>query len=177
MTALDKQKNTFAFLKEKFHYTNIFEAPRVEKIIVSTGIGSTKDKRKLDIILDRLSKITGQKPLARTAKKSIATFKLREGDVVGYQITLRGPRMLDFLDKLIHIALPRTRDFRGVPRTSIDEMGNVTIGIKEHTIFPEASDEELRDVFGLSVTIGTSARTKEEAAALFESLGLPLQKE
>lgn len=177
MITREKQKNMFELLKERFGYKNMFQAPRVTKVVVSTGVGSTKDKRKIEIVMDRLAKITGQKPAARQAKKSIATFKLREGDVIGYQVTLRGGRMFDFLDKLIHVALPRTRDFRGIPRTAIDGMGNITIGIKEHTIFPEASDEELRDVFGLAITIVTTARTKEEAAALLESINFPLQKE
>ena len=144
---------------------------------MSVGVGSTKDKRKIETVIDRLTKITGQKPSARPAKKSIATFKLREGDIVGYQVTLRGPCMYDFLDKFIHIALPRTRDFRGIKRTSIDEMGNISIGIKEHTIFPETSDEELRDVFGFNVTIATSTHGKEETEALLEGVGFPLRKE
>ena len=173
----ERQKNIFSTIKEKFNYTNVSQSPKIEKVIVSTGVGSTKDKRKIETIIDRLTKITGQKPSARSAKKSIATFKLREGDIVGYQVTLRGTRMYDFLDKFIHIALPRTRDFRGINITSIDEMGNISIGIKEHTIFPETSDEELRDVFGLTVTITTSARTREEAEGLLRGVGLPLKKE
>lgn len=173
----ERQKNIFSTIKEKFNYTNVSESPKLEKVIVSVGVGSTKDKKKIETIIDRLTKITGQKPSARPAKKSIATFKLREGDIVGYQVTLRGARMYDFLDKFIHIALPRTRDFRGIKVTAIDEMGNISIGIKEHTIFPETSDEELRDVFGLTVTITTSARSKEEAEGLLRGVGLPLQKE
>lgn len=173
----EKQKNIFSELKETFSYKNIFQAPRIEKVVVSVGTGSLKDKNKVEVIKDRLATITGQKPSARPAKKSIATFKLREGDIIGYQVTLRGKRMYDFLDKLIHVALPRTRDFRGIKRSAIDEMGNITVGIKEHTIFPETPDEELRDVFGLAVTITTSARSKEEAAALLEKVGFPLKKE
>ena len=173
----EKQNNIFSLIKEKFNYTNVSQSPKIEKVTVSTGVGSTKDKKKIETIIDRLTKITGQKPSARRAKKSIATFKLREGDIVGYQVTLRGARMYDFLDKLIHIALPRTRDFRGIKLTSIDEMGNISIGIKEHTIFPETSDEELRDVFGLTVTITTSARTKEETEELLRGIQFPLQKE
>ena len=175
-TKHDIQKNIFKTLKEKFGYTNIFQTPKIEKIIVSTGIGSIKDKKKIEVILNRLTQITGQKPSPRAAKKSIASFKLREGDTIGYQVTLRGSRMRDFFDKFVHIALPRTRDFRGIPRTAIDEMGNVTIGIKEHTIFPETSDEELKDIFGLAVTIVTTAKSKEEAESFLRALGLPLQK-
>lgn len=173
----EKQNNIFSSIKDKLNYTNVSQSPKIEKVIVSTGVGSTKDKKKIETIIDRLTKITGQKPSARQAKKSIATFKLREGDIVGYQVTLRGPRMYDFLDKLIHIALPRTRDFRGIRLTSIDEMGNISIGIKENTIFPETSDEELKDVFGLSVTITTSANTKKEAEELLRGIGFPLKKE
>lgn len=106
---------------------------------------------------------------------SIATFKLREGDTVGLAATLRGSRMYDFLDKLIHVAIPRTRDFRGLPATAIDEMGNLTIGIKEHTIFPETSDEDIKDVFGLAVTVVTTAKTKAEAEMFFRHLGMPLR--
>ena len=108
---------------------------------------------------------------------SIASFKVREGDTVGLQTTLRGARMYDFLDKLIHIALPRTRDFRGLKATAIDEMGNLTIGIKEHTIFPETSDEDVKDVFGLAITVVTNCKTKEEAEAFFRHLGVPLRAE
>ena len=171
----DRQKNIFSSIKEKFNYTNVSQSPRIEKVSVSVGVGSTKDKKKVETIIDRLTKITGQKPSARPAKKSIATFKLREGDIVGYQVTLRGNRMYDFLDKLIHVALPRTRDFRGIKPTSIDEMGNISIGIKEHTIFPETTDEEIRDVFGFTVTITTSAHTKEEVEGLLRGIGFPLQ--
>jgi large subunit ribosomal protein L5 len=128
------------------------------------------------LIQDRIARITGQKAAPRGAKKSVASFKVREGDVVGYQITLRGERMRDFLDKLIHIAFPRTRDFRGISPTSIDEIGNITIGIKEHTIFPETSDEDQRDVFGLSVTIVTTAKSRAEAEAYLRHIGLPLKK-
>jgi len=173
----EKQNNIFPIIKEKFNYTNVSQSPKIEKVTVSTGVGSTKDKKKIETVINRLTKITGQKPLACSAKKSIATFKLREGDIIGYQVTLRGARMYDFLDKLIHIALPRTRDFRGIKATSIDEMGNISIGIKENTIFPETSDEELRDVFGLTITLTTSAQSREEAEELLRGIGFPLKNE
>ncbi|MCK5096415.1 MAG: 50S ribosomal protein L5, partial [Candidatus Pacebacteria bacterium] len=143
---------------------------------VNCGIGSVKDKNKIKLIEDRLTKIIGQKPSPRSAKRSIATFKLREGDVVGYATTLRGERMCNFLDKLINIAIPRMRDFQGLSRTAVDEMGNYTIGIKEHTIFPETSDEDIKDVFGFSVTIVTTAKTSNEAEAFLEEVGIPLVK-
>ena len=163
-------------LKEKFGYTSIMQVPKLQKIVVSAKVGSMKDKNKIEVVTDRLALITGQKPKANPAKKSIATFKLREGTIIGYSVTLRGKNMENFLDKLIHIALPRTRDFRGLEVKAIDEMGNYTIGIKEHTIFPETSDEDLHDVFGLGITLVTTAKTKEEAEAFLRELGLPLKK-
>lgn len=169
--------NTFEALKGALGYTNIMETPRIEKIVISTGIGKIDDKQKRALIADRLARITGQKAAPRGAKKSIASFKLRQGDVVGYQVTLRGERMRHFLDKLIHVALPRTRDFRGLKVTAVDEMGNYTLGIKENTIFPECSDEELRNVFGIAITIVTSAKSKEAAEALLRHIGLPLVAE
>lgn len=170
------QKKTFDALKGAMNYTNIMQAPKVSKIVVSTGIGSIKDKKKIELIADRLSKITGQAPSMRMAKKSIASFKMRTGDPSGYQITLRGEKMRSFLDKLIHIVLPRVRDFRGIKSSAIDEMGNITIGLKEHTVFPETADEDVRDSFGVGITINTTAKTKEEAEAFLRHIGLPLQK-
>lgn len=170
------QMNTFSALKAEFGYTSPMQAPRVAKIVVSTGVGKqNKDKKRLDLIVDRLSRITGQAPAARGAKKAIANFKSRRGDIVGYQVTLRGARADAFLEKLIHIAFPRTKDFRGIAPSAIDEMGNITIGIKEHTVFPETSDEDSKDIFGLAVTIATTAKNKKEAAAFLRHLGLPLR--
>lgn len=173
----EKFTTTFDSLKETFGYTNVMQTPRIEKVVVSTGTGRVDDKGKIALIQDRLAKITGQKAAPRPAKKSIASFKLREGDIIGYQVTLRGERMNHFLDKLINVALPQTRDFRGLKASAIDDMGNITLGIKEHTIFPETADEELKDVFSLAITIVTSAKTKEEAEALLRHINLPLQKE
>ena len=172
----EKLHTTFKALQNAFSYKNTHEAPRVVKVVVATGTGKIDDKNKVALIEERLARITGQKAAPRRAKQSIASFKLREGDVIGYQVTLRGERMRTFLDKLIHVALPQTRDFRGIPTSAIDEMGNLTIGIPEHTIFPETADEELKDVFGFSVTIVTTAKTKEEAEALLRHLNVPLQK-
>lgn len=173
----EKQGTMFDTFKNAFSYVNLMQAPKIVKVIVSTGTGKISDKKKLELIQDRLAKITGQKPAPRGAKQSIAAFKLREGDIVGYQVTLRGQRMYDFLSRLIDVALPRTRDFRGLSVTSIDEMGNYTVGIREHTIFPETSDEDLKDVFGFAVTIVTTAKNKEETEALLRHIGLPLKKE
>lgn len=168
---------SFAALKDAFGYKNVMQAPRIDKVIVSTGTGKIEDKAKIALIQNRLATITGQKAAPRQARKSIASFKLREGDVIGYQVTLRGERMHHFLDKLVHIALPQTRDFRGLKTTAIDDMGNITLGIKEHSIFPEAADEEIKDVFGLAITIVTTAKTKAEAEALLRHIGLPLMAE
>ena len=175
-TTTEKQSNMFEALKERFEYSNTMQVPKLEKIVISTGTGAVKDKKKIELIVDRLTRITGQKPKSNAAKKSIATFKLREGNIIGYQVTLRGARMHEFLEKLIHVALPRTRDFRGLRVDAIDEMGNYTIGVKEHTIFPETGDEEMKDIFGLGITLVTTAKTKEEAEGLLRELGLPLQE-
>jgi large subunit ribosomal protein L5 len=166
----------YTALKADFGYTNVMQAPKIEKVVISTGVGKVDDKQKLALIQDRLALITGQKVSPRPAKQSIASFKLREGEIIGYQVTLRGARMNSFLDKLIHIALPQTRDFRGLKATAIDDMGNITIGIAEHTIFPETANEEIRDVFGFAITIVTTATSKKEAEALLRYIGLPLKK-
>ncbi len=172
----EKIAQTFNTLKEKLSLSNIMQTPKVTRIVVSTGIGSVKDKNKIKLIEDRIMKITGQRPVKNPAKKSVAAFKLREGDIVGYQVTLRGQRMVDFMDKLIHIALPRTKDFRGVSPDGIDAMGNYTMGIKEHTIFPETADEDIRDIFGMSITFVTTAKTKEDSFELLSHLGMPFKK-
>lgn len=173
----EKQSKAFEALKSVLGYKSSMQTPKIQKVVVSCGTGSLKDKNKNKIIADRLAKITGQKAVLKSAKKSIATFKVREGDPVGYQVTLRGKRMYDFLDKLVYIALPRTKDFRGLSSKGIDEMGNFTIGMKENTIFPETSDEELKDVFGLAATIVTTAKNKKEAKVYLDYLGFPFKKE
>ena len=153
-------------------------APKLMKVIVSSGTGSAmkKDNKRNDLVADRMAKITGQKPSPRGAKQSIATFKIRQGDPVGITVTLRGPRMYAFLEKFFNIAIPRTKDFRGYNASSVDDIGNLTLGIKEHTIFPETADEDIKDVFGLAVTIVTSAKTKAEGTAFFELIGVPFKK-
>lgn len=173
----DLQKTTFKDLKDNFGWVNAMQAPKVEKVVVSVGVGKmAKEKGRQDLVANRLEKITGQKAAPRGAKKAIATFKTRIGDRVGYQVTLRGKRAEDFLNRLIHIALPRTKDFRGISAASVDEMGNYTLGIKENTVFPETSDEELKDVFGIAVTIVTTAKNKKEATAYLTHLGFPFKK-
>src|SRR5665213_2186072 len=175
MITKDKQQSTFETLGKEFKYKNIHESPKLMKIVVSSGVGSAKDKARIKLVEDRLTRITGQKPAARAAKQSIAQFKVREGETVGFQVTLRGTRMYEFLDKLVHIALPRTRDFRGLSAKAIDDMGNITIGLKEHSIFPEVADEDLKDVFGVAITLVTTAKSKPEAEAFFRHLGIPLR--
>jgi large subunit ribosomal protein L5 len=178
MTAVTVQKKTFEALKGAHGYTNVMQAPKVTKIVVSVGVGKVnKDKKRIELIVGRLARITGQAPAVRSAKKSIANFKSRTGDIVGYQVTLRGTRAELFLQKLIHIVFPRVKDFRGLTAKSIDEMGNITIGIKEHTVFPETSDEDAKDVFGLAVTITTTAKNTKEAESYLRHIGLPLREE
>ena len=176
MLTKQRQQTAYDALKEGQGYKNVMRAPRIVKVVVSSGTGKAKDKNRNALVEEKLALITGQKAAPRAAKQSIAQFKSREGDIVGFQVTLRGARMYDFLDKVIHIALPRTRDFRGLNTSAVDEMGNMTIGIKENTIFPETSDEDLKDVFGLAVTVVTTAKSKAEATAFFEHLGVPFKK-
>lgn len=175
-TIKEKSKASYEQLKAEFGYKNTMQMPKLLKAVVSAGIGKVTDKKRKELIRDRIGKIAGQKPSSRLAKKSIAGFKVREGDEVGLQVTLRGDRMHNFLEKLINIALPRTKDFRGLKTTAIDEMGNFTIGIKEHTIFPETADEDVKDVFGFAITIVTSSNNKKETRAYLDILGFPFAK-
>jgi large subunit ribosomal protein L5 len=177
LTVKEKEAKAFETLKGTMGYKNAMQAPKFTKVVVNVGIGSLKDKKKIEVITDRLTKITGQKPALRGSKKSIAAFKVRAGDPVGLVVTLRGERMLSFIDKLILVAFPRTKDFRGLTKKGIDEMGNYSIGIKENTIFPESADEDLKDVFGMTITIGTSASTKKEAEGYLSYIGFPFKKD
>ena len=163
-------------LKKELGVKNDLALPRLLKVVVNSGTGKIRDKKRNELISDRLAKITGQKPSPRGAKQSIASFKLRQGEVIGLAVTLRGARMWGFLDKLVNVAIPRMRDFKGLNPKSVDEIGNLTIGLKENVIFPETADEDLRDVFGLSITIVTTAKTQIEALALFRHLGFPFKK-
>jgi large subunit ribosomal protein L5 len=176
-----KEKENLAFEKMKgvFHYKNAMAAPKLKKIILNVGTGTAlkKDKNKNEAIAERLAKITGQKPALRGAKKSISSFKIRQGDPIGVVVTLRGKMMYAFLEKLINVALPRTKDFRGISRRAVDNVGNLTIGIKEHTIFPETADEDIKDIFGLSITLVSTAKNQKEGFAFYELLGVPFKKE
>ncbi len=171
-----QQKTVYSTLKGDFGWKNAMQAPKLEKIVISVGVGSTKDKNKVALVEKRIAVITGQKPVVRGAKKSIATYKTRIGDKLGYQVTLRGRRMQDFLNRLIHIALPRTKDFKGISKTSVDEMGNYTLGIREHNVFPETAEEDLKDIFGMAITVVTTAKSKKEALAYLTHLGFPFKK-
>lgn len=176
-TVKEKQNNAFEALKAEFGYENIMQSPRLVKVIVSTGVGKQRaDSKKMELIAKRLADITGQKASERPAKKSIASFKVREGQLSGYQVTIRGNKMFGFVDKLINVALPRTRDFRGIP-ANVDAMGNYTLGIKENTIFPETADQDIKDVFGLAVTVVTTSSNPAETKAFLRHLGFPLKAE
>lgn len=179
LTVKEKEGEVFEKMKGAFHFKNVFAAPKMVKVVLNVGTGTAikKDKNKNDSISDRLAKITGQKPTKKGAKQSIASFKIRQGDPIGVVVTLRGGRMYAFLEKLINVAIPRTKDFRGISQRSVDNIGNLTIGVKEHTIFPETADEDIKDVFGLSITLVSTAKNKKEGIAFFELLGIPFKKE
>ena len=165
-------------LKEQFSYSSVMKVPRVQKITVNMGVGDAKiNARALDRAVDELTIITGQRAQITRAKKSIAGFKIREGMPIGTKVTLRGARMWEFLDRLVSIALPRIRDFRGLSPASFDGRGNYSIGIREQIIFPEVDYDDVETVRGLDVTITTSADTDEEAFELLRELGLPFRAE
>lgn len=157
---------------------NIHVVPEIEKIVVSVGLGKAQgNKRIFEAAENTLRKITGQQPITTKARKSIASFKLREGMDVGMKVTLRGDYMYDFLDRLMNIVLPRVRDFRGVPLSSLDKSGNYSLGLKEQSVFPELSYEETSTPHGIEVTIVTSTNNKEHSRALLAALGMPFEKE
>ncbi len=162
---------------EDFGYDNIMAVPKLQKIVINTGVGDAVENTKVvDTVSDNLARITGQRPVTTRAKKSISNFKVREGMPLGCKVTLRQKIMYEFLDRLINLALPRTRDFQGVPDKSFDGRGNYTLGIKEHTIFPEIDTDNVDKVHGMDVTFVTSAETDEEAYALLKHFGMPFVK-
>lgn len=183
MKLLEKyKKEVIPAMMAKFGLKNAMAVPKIEKVIVNSGFGkmitektSDEQKKICDAILNDLSLITGQKPNLTRAKKSISSFKIREGMSVGARVTLRGKKMMDFLERLIHVGLPRSRDFRGIDQKSIDKKGNLTIGIKEHICFPEVSPEKVKAIFGFEVTIVTTAKKREEGIELFKLLGFPIK--
>lgn len=163
-------------LQKELGIKNILALPKLQKVVINIGLGrALKDEKFLEIALRDLGLITSQKPKITRAKKSIANFKTREGAAIGAMVTLRRARMYDFINRLINIALPRTRDFRGINAGSLDKNNNLTIGIKEHTVFPEVSGEEIKNIFGFEITLVIRAKNKEEALALYKSLGFPIK--
>ena len=165
-------------LMDNLHLENIMEVPRVQKIVVNIGVGEALDNAKaLDAAVEDMTKIVGQKPVITQARKSIANFKLREGRSIGVKVTLRGERMWSFLDRMMNVALPRERDFRGISPNSFDGRGNYTLGFREQLVFPEIDYDKIDKIRGLEVSIVTSARTDEEGRELLRMLGMPFRKE
>ena len=168
------EKTVKQALVEEFGYENPMRIPKIEKIVVNMGVGeATQDSKKLDVAVQELTQITGQKPIVIKAKKSVAAFKLREGMKVGCKVTLRRDRMYEFLDRLINIALPRVRDFRGVSGNSFDGRGNFAMGLKEQIVFPEINYDKVDQIRGMDVVICTSAQTDAEAKALLKGFDMP----
>lgn len=164
-------------LIEKFNYSSVMQAPKIDKIVLNMGVGdATTNSKNLDEAVEELGLISGQKPLITKAKKSIAGFRLREGMSIGAKVTLRGERMYDFLDKLVNVALPRVRDFHGVSNKAFDGRGSYTLGIHEQLIFPEIDYDKVNRVRGLDVVIVTTAQTDEESRELLAQLGMPFAK-
>ncbi len=168
------KKDVVPALTKEFGYGNAYQIPRIEKVVVHVGIGKdVKDAKALETATETLRRITGQQPVKTVAKKSISNFKIREGMVIGLKVTLRGTRMHDFLTKLVNVAMPRVRDFRGISESIVDKTGNATIGFREHLVFPEIRSDEVERVHGLEVTIQTTAHNKAEGVALLKGLGFP----
>jgi large subunit ribosomal protein L5 len=164
-------------LMSKFNYKSVMEVPKLDKIVINMGVGdAVANAKALDIAVDELAQITGQKPVVTRAKKSIAGFRLREGMPIGAKVTLRGDRMYEFLDKLVSVSLPRVRDFRGVSKKAFDGRGNYTLGVKEQLIFPEIDYDKVSKVRGMDIVIVTTANTDEEARELLTQFGMPFQK-
>lgn len=170
-------KEAIAEMKKQFGFTNVFQVPKIEKVVVNVGIGRfIKDSALVKEVFNSLIVITGQKPVMTKSKKSIAGFKTREGLEIGIKVTLRGKRKWEFLDKLVGSAIPRIRDFHGLKISSVDSAGNLNIGIKDHLIFPEISPEQVKVSFGMQVNITTNAKNQEQGLALFRLLGFPIEK-
>lgn len=164
-------------LMEKFEYKNVNQVPKLEKIVINMGMGDAKDDAKaLESGMNDLSVISGQKPIVTTAKKSVANFKVREGQKIGAKVTLRGDRMYEFLDKMISIAIPRVRDFRGLSKTSFDGRGNYAMGFKEQLVFPEINYDQVDKIRGMDIVLVTTAETDEEARELLTQMGMPFER-
>ena len=174
----EKYKNeVFPKLKEQFGYENVMQVPKLEKVTLNMGLGEAKENAKiLESAVEEIALITGQRPVVTKARKSIANFKVRQGMPVGAKVTLRGDNMYEFIDKLINIALPRVRDFKGVSKNSFDGRGNYSMGIKEQLIFPEINYDKVDTIKGMNIVFTTTATTDEEAQALLADLGMPFEK-
>lgn len=169
------RKEAVPAMKKKFGYKNVMAVPRLAKVVVNVGVGRVRDEKQREEVQRALALITGQRSRPRPARQAIAAFKTRRGLVIGHQVTLRGRRMWDFLERLIGVAIPRQRDFRGLDLESCDDRGNLTIGFKEHIVFPEMIGEDVRFLFGLEVTIVTTAKRREEGTNLLRLLGFPIK--
>lgn len=164
-------------LKKDLELKNNYLVPRLKKVVINVGFGKHfQEKDFVANVENALMKITGQKPKMNPAKKSVSAFKIREGNIIAASVTLRGKRMYDFVEKLVHITFPRVRDFRGIDPKNIDKTGNLTIGIKEHVAFAEIASEDLDKIFGLEISLDSTAKNKQEALALFKELGFPFKK-
>jgi len=171
-------KEIIPALKKEFKYANLFDVPKLTKAVVNVGVGRfTKDKAYIENVCETLAKITGQQPILNPARKSISAFKIREGMIVGVSVTLRGQRMYDFIEKLVAVSLPRIRDFRGLNSKLVDRSGNLSIGIKESSCFPEIRSDEIEKSHGLEICLATTAKTREEGLALFKLMGFPFKTE
>lgn len=171
------QKEVVPALIDKFKYTSIMQVPRIEKVVINKGIGAASaDKKLVDAGVEELTLITGQRAVATKAKKSVSNFKLREGMPIGAKVTLRGDQMYEFIDRLISVALPRVRDFRGINEKGFDGRGNYTLGVKEQIIFPEISIEKISRISGMDITFVTTAKSDEESYEMLKSMGLPFRK-
>ncbi len=170
------KKEVIPAMRAEFGYKSVMAVPKIEKVTVNIGVGKIKDEKQMKEIERVLTLVTGQKPSPRPAKKAIASFKTRKGQIIGYSVTLRGKRMFDFLGRFVGVALPRGRDFRGILEKSFDGSGNLTIGIREHIVFPEMINEDVKFIFGMEVTITTTAKKKEEGISLLRHMGFPIKK-
>lgn len=172
------QQDVIPALKKEFGYTNVMAVPKIEKVVVNMGLGeATSNVKIIDTGADELARITGQKPVARRSKKSIAQFKVRKGQPVGASVTLRGQRMWEFLDRLVSIALPRVRDFKGVSPKGFDGRGNYTLGLRDQLLFPEIDYMKVDKARGMNVSVVTTARTDEEARKLLQFIGMPFRQQ
>ncbi|MBN2388997.1 MAG: 50S ribosomal protein L5 [Anaerolineales bacterium] len=172
------QKEAVPALRKAFQYKNIMEVPRIEKVVLNIGLGEAMDNPKaLEAAMGDLAQIAGQKPVMTKARKSIANFKLREGRIIGTKVTLRGEKMWHFIDRLLNVALPRVRDFRGVSPEAFDGRGNYTLGLRDQLIFPEIEYDKIDKIRGMEVTIVTTAKSDDHARLLLQLLGMPFRKE